>query len=61
MLFVGDSYVDVQCARRAGVASAAALWGSVDPKSVLKEKPNYVLETPAEVLEIITRATDLSV
>ncbi len=30
VLYVGDSYVDVQCARRAGVASAAALWGSVN-------------------------------
>ena len=51
VLYVGDSDVDVQCARRAGVASAAALWGSVDRKAVLDERPDYLLETLVEVLE----------
>ncbi len=53
VLYVGDSDVDVQCARRAGVASAAALWGSVDRKAVLDERPDHVLETPGEVLEVV--------
>ena len=34
-LYVGDSHVDVACARSAGVASAAALWGSVGVDAVL--------------------------
>ena len=34
VLFVGDSHVDVQCARRTGVTSAAALWGSVNVEAL---------------------------
>ena len=47
---VGDSHVDVQCARRAGVACSAALWGCVNVEAVLKEAPDYVLHTVPEVL-----------
>jgi pyrophosphatase PpaX len=50
VLFVGDSHVDVQCARRAGVASGAALWGSVGREALLKEHPDFVLEAPFEVV-----------
>ena len=50
VLYVGDSYVDVQCARRAGVASAAALWGSVNPEAVLKESPDHILHSIPELL-----------
>ena len=50
VLHVGDSYVDVQCARRAGVACSAALWGCVNVEAVLKEAPDYVLHTVPEVL-----------
>ena len=52
-LYVGDSYVDVQCARRAGVASAAALWGSVNVDAVLEEGPDHVLRTVPDVLTFL--------
>ena len=50
VLYVGDSYVDIQCARRTGVASGAALWGSVNPEAVLKEEPDFVWHSVPEVL-----------
>ena len=50
VLYVGDSYVDIQCARRSGVASAAALWGSVNPDALLEEAPDVVWHTVPEVL-----------
>ena len=49
VLSVGDSYVDIQCARRTGVASGSALWGSVNPKALLEERPDYVWKSVAEV------------
>ena len=49
VLSVGDSYVDIQCARRTGVASGGALWGSVNPKALLEERPDYVWKSVAEV------------
>lgn len=35
VLYVGDSQVDIQCARRAGASSAAALWGTMNPEGLL--------------------------
>ena len=49
VLYVGDSYVDVQCARRTGVASGGALWGSVNAKALLGERPDYVWNSVADV------------
>ncbi len=49
VLYVGDSYVDVLCARRAGAASGAAMWGSVDGEAALNERPDYVLHSVADV------------
>ena len=49
-LYVGDSPVDIQCARKAGATSAGALWGSVNRDAMLKEEPDYVLHRVPEVL-----------
>ena len=48
-LYVGDSHVDIQCARRTGTASAAALWGAVDVAGVMAEAPDYVCLEVGEV------------
>lgn len=40
-IFVGDSYRDIECARRAGVRSGAALWASVEPERVLALEPDF--------------------
>ena len=54
VLYVGDSYVDIQCARRTGVASAAALWGSVNPEAVLREAPDYALQNVTDLLTTLS-------
>jgi phosphoglycolate phosphatase-like HAD superfamily hydrolase len=52
-LYVGDSRHDVQCAHRAGVTSAAALWGSVDREGVLAHQPHYLLEKVEQVFQAL--------
>ena len=52
-LVVGDSHVDVECARNAGASSAAALWGSVNPDATLSQRPNYVWKSVKEMLEAL--------
>ncbi len=52
-LYVGDSRQDVQCAHRAGVTSAAALWGSVDREGVLAHQPRYSLEQVEQVFQAL--------
>jgi phosphoglycolate phosphatase len=40
-LFVGDSHRDIECAKRAGAWSGAALWASVEPELVLALEPQF--------------------
>ncbi|MCH8800468.1 MAG: HAD family hydrolase [Chloroflexi bacterium] len=48
-LFVGDSQRDIECARRAGAWSGAALWASVERGLVLALKPEFRWETVDDV------------
>jgi len=41
-LFIGDSHRDIECAKRAGAWSGAALWASVEPELVLALQPEFV-------------------
>ena len=54
VLYVGDSHVDMQCARRAGTSGGAALWGAVNVEAVLKEAPDFVWHSVTEVLTTLT-------
>ena len=49
-LVVGDSHVDIECAHNAGATGAAALWGSVNSKATLEQKPRYVWNSVADML-----------
>ena len=57
-LYVGDSHVDIQCARNSGVTSAAALWGSVNVDAVLSERPDYTLHGVEDVLTALHALPD---
>ncbi len=48
-LMVGDSAVDVQTARNAGVRSCGVLWG-FQPESFQMEQPDVVVSEPQELL-----------
>ena len=53
-LYIGDSPVDVKCARSLGAASGAALWGSLAPDRALAENPDYVFHSMAELVDLLT-------
>jgi phosphoglycolate phosphatase/pyrophosphatase PpaX len=52
-LFLGDSHLDVQAGKAAGILTAAAMWGSIEPQKLLKSKPNYVFETPEDFINFV--------
>jgi len=52
-VMVGDAVTDLHSARGAGVAAAAALWAGVDPAPLLRESPDVVLHSPAELLRLV--------
>lgn len=53
VLYVGDSDVDMQTARNAGVDSAGCSWGFCERDVLSKERPNYLIDSPMELLDIV--------
>ena len=54
-LMVGDSGVDIQTARNAGVRSCGVLWG-FQPESFQLEPPDTVISEPQELLRVVQPA-----
>jgi pyrophosphatase PpaX len=52
-LFIGDSVHDMRCGRDAGVLTAAVLWGPFGRGDLESAPPDYWLETPEELLELL--------
>jgi len=53
VLFLGDSHLDTQAGKAAGVKTAGALWGSIEQQKLIDSKPDYIFNTPTEFLEFI--------
>lgn len=52
-LYIGDSDVDMQTARNAGVKACAATWG-FKPREVLTAcEPDYLIDTPQELVSLV--------
>ena len=49
-VYVGDGSHDLECARRAGVAGGAALWGSLNREDLLNGHPDHSWESMDQVL-----------
>jgi pyrophosphatase PpaX len=52
-LYVGDSVHDMHSGRAAGVHTAAALWGPFARAHLEEAKPDYWLETPRDLVELV--------
>lgn len=53
-LFIGDSAVDIQTAAAASMPSVGAAWGFRGRKVLQDEKADYIIDHPAEILDLIT-------
>ena len=52
-LYVGDSVHDMHSGRAAGVLTAAALWGPFGRAQLEEAGPDYWLETPEDLVELL--------
>ncbi len=50
--YIGDEIRDVQAAKKAGVTSIAVTWGFADKKLLVKYKPDFLVDSPRELLKI---------
>ena len=51
--YVGDSDVDVITAHNADLKCIACTWGFRSKAVLEKEKPEYIIDSPKEILEIV--------
>ena len=51
-LYVGDSPVDIEAGRAAGMATAAVSWGVFSREDLLAARPDHWVESPAELLAL---------
>lgn len=52
-LYVGDSSVDMQTAKNAGITACGVLWGFRDREELESYSPRYIAETVSELRQII--------
>ncbi|WP_139957906.1 HAD family hydrolase [Flavicella sediminum] len=53
-LYVGDTSVDIQTAKNAGLISVAVTWGFRSKASLVAEKPDYIIDSPEELLDLLS-------
>ena len=51
-IYIGDSPVDIEAGRAAGVATAAVAWGVFGREALLGAGPDYWLEQPGELVDL---------
>lgn len=56
VLYVGDSGVDMDTARRAGLTSVGVTWGFRTEKELADHGADYIVNTPAEILLLALKA-----
>lgn len=52
-IFVGDSLSDLVAGKKAGVITAAALWGYGEYKELCEQHPDYWMAKPEDLLNIV--------
>ena len=55
ILYVGDTEVDIQTARAAGITSVGALWGFRSKAELVANKPDFIVETPKQILPLLEK------
>lgn len=51
-VMLGDAKYDIRIGKNAGCATCACTWGAFDPASLKKEKADYTVDYPLEILAI---------
>ncbi len=55
VFYIGDETRDIQAARKAGVKVAAVTWGYNTSAALQKHNPDYIINTPEDLLKLINR------
>lgn len=53
VFMIGDALSDVRAAKEAGVTSIAVTWGHQSLETLLRGEPDYVVESPRQIIKIV--------
>ena len=59
-LYVGDSGVDMEAARRAGVDSVGVTWGFRSTKELVEYHANVIVNNPIDILDVVENGIQIS-
>ncbi|MFD6843729.1 HAD family hydrolase, partial [Bacillus cereus] len=54
-MYIGDQITDIQAAHASQMKSGAALWGEGMFEKLVIQEPNFVFNTPSELLELLNQ------
>ncbi len=52
MLYIGDETRDIRASQKAGIHVAAATWGFNSSSALIRQNPNYILESPQDLFKV---------
>ena len=55
VLYVGDETRDITAAKKAKIKVVAVTWGFSSRKGLEKYKPDFLIDKPEELLEVVKR------
>ena len=55
-LYVGDTIMDMKCAKAIGIPAVAALWGFQSREDLENRKPEHISESPGQLREVVINA-----
>lgn len=54
VIYIGDEHRDIEACKKAAIKMIAVKWG-LDPVALLKKaNPNYIVDTPADIIKVIS-------
>lgn len=53
VIYVGDETRDVEASKKANIKVIAVTWGFNSPEALAKEKPNFLIDQPSELLGVL--------
>ena len=55
VFYVCDEVRDIEAAKKSGIQSIAVTWGYNSKNALLKEKPDFLIDTPEQIREILAK------
>ncbi len=55
-VYLGDAVRDIEASKRAGIISAAVLWGFGKEETLRAQEPDYVFDSPLDALRILAQS-----